>query len=42
MRAFEGDNILHTEGNMNPIRDMDIIMKELIAKDLQFVDKKLA
>lgn len=27
---------------MDPVRDLDIIMKELIAKDLQMVDKKLA
>ncbi|EAR95036.2 GTP-binding protein YchF (macronuclear) [Tetrahymena thermophila SB210] len=41
VRAFEGENILHTEGSMDPVRDLDIISKELIAKDLQFVDKKL-
>ncbi|EGR31062.1 hypothetical protein IMG5_118400 [Ichthyophthirius multifiliis] len=41
VRAFEGENILHTEGNMDPLRDLEIISQELIAKDLQIVEKKI-
>lgn len=42
MRAFESDNILHTEGLMDPIRDLTIIKDELIKKDIQFLEKPLA
>ena len=34
VRAFENDKILHTEGFMDPLRDLTIIKDELIAKDL--------
>lgn len=40
VRAFENDKILHTEGNMDPLRDLDIISGELVAKDLTFVSKR--
>ena len=40
VRAFENDKILHTEGNMDPLRDLDIISSELVAKDLAFVSKR--
>lgn len=39
VRAFEHENIIHTEGKMDPIRDLDIIKEELAAKDLQYVEK---
>lgn len=41
VRAFSNDNILHTEGNMDPIRDVEIIRDELIKKDLQVVNKRI-
>ena len=34
VRAFENDEIIHEEGDINPIRDMEIIHGELIAKDI--------
>nr|QES95434.1 GTP-binding protein [Philasterides dicentrarchi] len=39
VRAFENDKILHTEGVMDPVRDLNIIKGELIAKDIQILDK---
>lgn len=34
-RVFEETEITHVEGDVDPIRDLEIIMSELIAKDLQ-------
>ena len=34
VRAFGGENVSHTEGGMDPIRDIKIIRHELIQKDL--------
>jgi len=36
-RAFEDDDIIHVEGEVNPVRDMDIIHNELRLKDLESV-----
>lgn len=34
VRAFEDDSITHNEGDVDPIRDMDIIHSELMKKDM--------
>lgn len=34
LRAFDDEDVIHTEGDVNPIRDMEIIRTELIAKDM--------
>jgi obg-like ATPase 1 len=34
VRAFDDPDIVHEEGEVDPIRDMEIIIGELIAKDL--------
>lgn len=36
--AFDDDNVTHVEGEVNPIRDLDIIQRELIKKDLQYLE----
>ncbi|KJP87862.1 GTP-binding protein YchF [Plasmodium fragile] len=41
VRAFENEDIIHTEGNINPVRDMDIINSELIYKDINHCEKNL-
>jgi obg-like ATPase 1 len=33
VRAFESADIIHNEGDVDPLRDMEIISGELIAKD---------
>lgn len=38
--GFDYEKILHTEGEMNPLRDVKIIINELMAKDLQFLEKR--
>jgi obg-like ATPase 1 len=40
-RAFDDDDVTHVEGDVNPIRDLEIISDELFAKDLQFIDGPL-
>jgi obg-like ATPase 1 len=34
-RVFENEEISHVEGDVNPVRDLEIISEELIAKDMQ-------
>lgn len=41
VRAFDNEEIIHEEGDVNPLRDMDTISGELVAKDLQQVDRRL-
>lgn len=40
VRAFKDKKIDHVEGDVNPIRDMEIIRAELIAKDLAMMSTK--
>jgi len=42
VRAFDDPRIAHTEGRVDPIKDLEIISDELIKKDLQLLDKKIA
>lgn len=42
VRAFEDANVAHPEKTINPQRDIDIVNTELILKDLETVEKKLA
>ena len=41
MRAFDNEEIIHEEGDVDPIRDMDIIHGELVAKDIQYLVSKI-
>jgi GTP-binding protein YchF len=41
LRCFDDDNIIHVDGNVNPVRDKEIIDTELQLKDLESVDAKL-
>ncbi len=40
VRCFESDDITHVEGNVDPIRDIDIIDLELILADLEVMEKR--
>lgn len=40
-RAFEDDDITHVEGDVNPVRDIEIIHDELRLKDIDYVDKQV-
>jgi obg-like ATPase 1 len=40
VRAFPGEEVAHTEGSMDPVRDIKIIRHELIQKDLDVIGRK--
>ena len=41
VRCFEDTNIVHVDGNINPIRDIETINLELIFADIETVEKRL-
>src|SRR5690625_1177968 len=41
LRCFEDENIVHVDGNINPVRDKEIIDMELQLKDLETVENRL-
>ncbi|ODQ63197.1 hypothetical protein NADFUDRAFT_62637 [Nadsonia fulvescens var. elongata DSM 6958] len=41
VRCFDDAEIIHIEGDVNPIRDLQIILDELRIKDMEFVRKHL-
>ena len=42
VRAFDGDDIIHVNGVVDPLDDIDTINTELILADLETVDKRYA
>lgn len=42
LRCFDDDNITHVDGSVNPVRDKEIIDYELLIKDLETVDSRIA
>ncbi len=41
VRCFDDDNVVHVDGNVNPVRDKEIIDTELILKDLETLEKRV-
>ncbi len=41
VRCFEDTNILHVDGDVNPIRDIEVINIELILADLEIIQNRL-
>lgn len=41
VRCFDDDNVVHVDGGVNPIRDIDVINTELIFADIETVDKAI-
>jgi obg-like ATPase 1 len=41
VRCFDDAEIIHVEGDVDPVRDLDIISDELRIKDIEFVEKNL-
>lgn len=39
VRCFDDAEIIHVEGDVDPIRDLEIIAEELRVKDIEFVEK---
>ena len=42
VRCFEDSNIIHVDGSIDPIRDIDVINMELIFADLETLEKRLS
>jgi len=40
LRCFEDENVTHVEGNVDPVRDREVIDTELCLKDLETVEKR--
>ncbi|NLK40069.1 MAG: redox-regulated ATPase YchF [Clostridiales bacterium] len=41
VRCFYDDNIIHVEGNVDPVRDVETINLELIYSDLEMIDRRI-
>lgn len=41
VRCFDDDNVIHVDGSVNPIRDIENINLELIFSDLEQIEKRL-
>ena len=41
VRAFEDSNIVHVDGSVDPIRDIETINLELILSDLEILDRRI-
>lgn len=42
VRCFEDSNIIHVDGNINPLRDIETINLELIFSDLEILERRIA
>ena len=42
VRCFEDDNIVHVDGCVNPLRDIETIELELIFSDLEMLERRIA
>jgi len=42
VRCFEDDNVVHVNGNVEPLRDIETINLELIFSDLEILDRRIA
>jgi hypothetical protein len=41
VRTFQREDVLHVEGSLNPVRDLEMINAELLLADLQLVETRL-
>ncbi len=42
VRCFEDANVVHVDGNVNPIRDIETINLELIFSDIEILERRIA
>ena len=42
VRCFEDSNIVHVDGSINPLRDIETINLELIFSDIEILDRRIA
>ena len=41
LRCFEDDNITHVEGSIDPVRDAETVMTELLLSDLESLERRI-
>jgi GTP-binding protein YchF len=41
VRCFRDENVVHVEGSVNPVRDIETVNVELILKDLESVERRI-
>ena len=41
VRCFDDKNIIHVDGNVDPIRDIEVINVELVMSDLEIIDNRI-
>jgi ribosome-binding ATPase len=41
VRCFENDDVVHVDGNINPLRDIEVIETELLLSDIQTLERKI-
>lgn len=42
VRCFEDDNVVHVDGSVDPLRDIETIELELIFSDMEIIERRLA
>ena len=42
VRCFEDDNVIHVDGSVDPVRDIETINLELIFSDLEILERRMA
>ena len=42
VRCFEDSNVVHVDGNINPLRDIETINLELIFSDMEILERRIA
>ena len=42
VRCFENSNIVHVDGSINPLRDIETINLELIFSDLEILERRIS
>ena len=42
VRCFEDANVVHVDGSVNPVRDIETINLELIFSDLEILERRIA
>jgi len=42
LRVFENPDIIHVENSVDPLRDLEVVNTELILKDIETIEKRLA
>lgn len=41
VRCFDNDNIIHVDGNVDPLRDVEVVNMELIFSDIEMLERRV-